>query len=74
MPAASLPLPPLSRQAERLIELGVHQLAGMSAAELRAAVDGADSDNADSRGHQHPPATAHRSEAAATARAGRKYA
>ena len=46
MPAASPPLPPLSRQAERLIELGVHQLAGMSAAELCAAVDGADSDNA----------------------------
>ncbi|MFJ8645920.1 DUF5701 family protein [Streptomyces sp. NPDC093546] len=30
------PLPPLTAQAERLIELGVHELAGMSAGELRA--------------------------------------
>jgi hypothetical protein len=39
------PLPPLSKQAERLIELGVHELAGLSATELRAAagVDSGDS-------------------------------
>jgi hypothetical protein len=31
-------IPELSQQAERLIELGVHELAGLSAAELRTAV------------------------------------
>lgn len=31
------PLPPLEEQAERLIELGVHQLAGISAEDIRAA-------------------------------------
>ncbi|MGC4997858.1 MULTISPECIES: DUF5701 family protein [unclassified Streptomyces] len=31
---------PLSTQAERLIELGVHEIAGLSAAEVRAAVEG----------------------------------
>ncbi|WP_030773387.1 DUF5701 family protein [Streptomyces sp. NRRL F-2664] len=33
---ALTPLPPLSAQAERLIELGVHELAGMTADDLRA--------------------------------------
>ncbi len=52
MPAASplaapaAPAAPAKQTAKRLIEFGVHQLAGMSAAELRVAVDGADSDNA----------------------------
>ncbi|QES46645.1 hypothetical protein DEJ50_01035 [Streptomyces venezuelae] len=32
------PLPPLATQAERLIELGVHELAGMAADELRTFV------------------------------------
>ncbi|MFF8651047.1 DUF5701 family protein [Streptomyces griseoluteus] len=32
---------PLSTQAERLIELGVHEIAGLPAAEVRAAVQGA---------------------------------
>ncbi|MER7515065.1 DUF5701 family protein [Streptomyces sp. NPDC126499] len=35
------PLPPLTAQAERLIELGVHELAGLSAEELRAFTEGA---------------------------------
>jgi hypothetical protein len=39
------PLPSLNRQAERLIELGVHDIARMPAAELRSAVDRADSDD-----------------------------
>ncbi|WP_030961129.1 DUF5701 family protein [Streptomyces sp. NRRL S-378] len=34
--AAVTPLPPLASQAERLIELGVHELAGMTADDLRA--------------------------------------
>ncbi|MFH9006094.1 DUF5701 family protein [Streptomyces afghaniensis] len=35
-PSTVLPaLPPLSAQAERLIELGVHEIAGLSAAEIR---------------------------------------
>ncbi|MGW0932769.1 DUF5701 family protein [Streptomyces sp. NPDC002644] len=33
---SSLPLPTLAAQAERLIELGVHDIAGLSAAEIRA--------------------------------------
>ncbi|MEU9093241.1 DUF5701 family protein [Streptomyces sp. NPDC048428] len=33
--AALPPLPPLSAQAETLIELGVHEIAGLSAAEIR---------------------------------------
>ncbi|MEU2393750.1 DUF5701 family protein [Streptomyces sp. NPDC007369] len=41
---AVTPLPSLAAQAERLIELGVHELARMSAAELRAFADGADGD------------------------------
>ncbi|MFF9393330.1 DUF5701 family protein [Streptomyces griseoluteus] len=32
---------PVSTQAERLIELGVHEIAGLSAAEVRAAAEGA---------------------------------
>ncbi|WP_394428231.1 DUF5701 family protein [Streptomyces sp. SGAir0957] len=35
------PLPPLATQAERLIELGVHDLAGLSADELRAFAESA---------------------------------
>ncbi|MEU7279038.1 DUF5701 family protein [Streptomyces sp. NPDC045431] len=35
------PLPPLTAQAERLIELGVHELAGLSPEELRAYAEGA---------------------------------
>ncbi|MEU9144558.1 DUF5701 family protein [Streptomyces sp. NPDC048349] len=40
---STLPLPPLAAQAERLIELGVHEIAGMSADELRTFAEGADS-------------------------------
>ncbi|MFF4141931.1 DUF5701 family protein [Streptomyces sp. NPDC001698] len=39
---AVTPLPPLAAQAERLIELGVPELAGISAAELRAFAEGAE--------------------------------
>jgi hypothetical protein len=39
---AVTPLPPLAVQAERLIELGVPELAGISAAELRAFAEGAE--------------------------------
>lgn len=40
-------LPTLTQQAERLIMLGVHEIAGLSAPQLRAAVDGElDSDDA----------------------------
>jgi hypothetical protein len=43
MPSTSTTLPPLSTQAERLIALGVHELAGLPAAELLARVtDGGD--------------------------------
>ncbi|KUM70153.1 DUF5701 family protein [Streptomyces curacoi] len=35
-------LPPLSAQAERLVELGVHESAGLSAAELRAWAEAAE--------------------------------
>lgn len=46
--AAALPaLPPLSTQAETLIELGVHEIAGLSADEIRAfakAAEGGDGD------------------------------
>ncbi|MEU6084360.1 DUF5701 family protein [Streptomyces sp. NPDC047108] len=42
-PATPLPvLPSLSRQAERLIETGVHEIAGLSAAELRAFAESAE--------------------------------
>lgn len=40
MPATVQTVPELSRQAERLIELGVHEIGGLSATELRAAVAG----------------------------------
>lgn len=43
--AADTALPPVSEQAERLIELGVHELAELSATELRAAADDELSDN-----------------------------
>ncbi|MGW4383939.1 DUF5701 family protein [Kitasatospora sp. NPDC004531] len=36
VPTVRFVLPPLAAQAERLIELGVHELAGLSAADLRA--------------------------------------
>jgi Family of unknown function (DUF5701) len=39
-------LPPLSEQAERLIDLGAHKIGGLSAGELRAAADGPKSDDA----------------------------
>ncbi|MGH3628157.1 MAG: DUF5701 family protein, partial [Sciscionella sp.] len=38
MPAAVQSLPGLGQQVERLIALGVHEIGGLSAAELRAAV------------------------------------
>lgn len=38
VPATLQTVPELSRQAERLIELGVHEIGGLSATELRAAV------------------------------------
>lgn len=38
MPAGGFAVPELGRQAERLIALGAHELGGLSAAELRAAV------------------------------------
>ncbi|MFE0701134.1 DUF5701 family protein [Streptomyces sp. NPDC058872] len=44
---ALAPLPPLTAQAERLIELGVHELAGISAAALRAFAEGAHGDTGD---------------------------
>lgn len=37
MPAVAAALPPLSAQAERLITLGVHEIAGLTAAEIRTA-------------------------------------
>ncbi|MFE7094250.1 DUF5701 family protein [Streptomyces erythrochromogenes] len=44
--ATAIPLPTLASQAERLIELGVHELAGMSAEDLRSfATDNNDADN-----------------------------
>lgn len=39
MISAAPSLPPLSAQAERLISLGVHEIAGLTAAEVRAAAD-----------------------------------
>ncbi|MGW0391007.1 DUF5701 family protein [Streptomyces sp. NPDC003042] len=39
--ATATTLPPLTTQAERLIELGVHELAGLTATELRAFAAGA---------------------------------
>jgi hypothetical protein len=41
-----VPLPSLSEQAERLIELGVHHLAGLRAAQIRAAATTADAQGA----------------------------
>lgn len=41
-PSTVTPLPPLAAQAERLIELGVHELAGITADDVRAFVAGAD--------------------------------
>ncbi|WP_329619203.1 DUF5701 family protein [Streptomyces sp. NBC_01255] len=44
-PTATVPpLPPLAAQAERLIELGVHEIAGVSADALRAFAAGAGAD------------------------------
>ena len=44
-PTATVPsLPPLAAQAERLIELGVHEIAGLSADALRAFAAAADAD------------------------------
>lgn len=49
---SSLPtLPPLATQAEHLIDLGVHQLAGMPADSLRAFAQ--DADRTDSHAHAH---------------------
>lgn len=46
MPAALQTLPPLSAQAERLIDRGAHAIGGFSAAELRTAAGRIDSDAA----------------------------
>jgi Family of unknown function (DUF5701) len=46
VPGALPSLPPLSDQAGRLIELGAHQIGGLSAAGLRAAAMGAEPRNA----------------------------
>lgn len=46
MPTALQSLPTLTEQADRLIKLGLHQAGGFSAAELRAAVGEAASDDA----------------------------
>jgi hypothetical protein len=46
VPGALPVLPPLSDQAGRLIELGAHQIGGLSAAGLRAAAMGAEPRNA----------------------------
>lgn len=45
------PLPSIAAQAERLIELGVHELAGMTAEELRAFAEGIGSGEGDREGH-----------------------
>ncbi|MDN3296793.1 DUF5701 family protein [Streptomyces ficellus] len=47
-------LPPLITQAEHLIELGVHELAGMPAAELRAFAEGAGGGDSDVLLAVHP--------------------
>ena len=46
MPGALLVLPSLSDQAGQLIELGAHEIGGFSAAELRSAAMGTESENA----------------------------
>jgi hypothetical protein len=46
VPAALQTLPPLSAQAERLIDRGAHEIGGFSAAELRTAAGRIDSDAA----------------------------
>lgn len=59
MPAAFPTVPGLSQQAERLIALGVHEIGGLSASELRAAA--AEPEDADALLVIHPdraPATA----------------
>ncbi|GAA2568109.1 MULTISPECIES: DUF5701 family protein [Streptomyces] len=48
------PLPSLAAQAERLIELGVHELAGISADELRAFADRAGGGDGDALLAVHP--------------------
>ncbi|MGW7429831.1 DUF5701 family protein [Streptomyces sp. NPDC054861] len=48
------PLPPLAAQAERLIELGVHELAGIPADELRAFAEGAGAAREDALLAVHP--------------------
>lgn len=55
MPATQLTLPTLSEQAERLIALGVHEVAGLSASELRASA--AEPQDADSLLVIHPDRT-----------------
>ncbi|GGT80627.1 MULTISPECIES: DUF5701 family protein [Streptomyces] len=52
--AAVPPLPPLAAQAERLIELGVHELAGIPADELRAFAANAGSEDSDALLAVHP--------------------
>ncbi len=52
MPAAVQTVPGLSQQVERLIALGVHEIGGLSAAELRAAV--AEPEDADALLVIHP--------------------
>ncbi|MFF8280844.1 DUF5701 family protein [Streptomyces lateritius] len=52
--AAVPPLPPLAAQAERLIELGVHELAGIPADELRAFAANAGGEDSDALLAVHP--------------------
>ncbi|MFE5481297.1 DUF5701 family protein [Streptomyces sp. NPDC056527] len=53
-PPTVTPLPPLDAQAERLIELGVHELAGIPADELRAFAEGAGAVDGDALLAVHP--------------------
>ncbi|MFE6623763.1 DUF5701 family protein [Streptomyces sp. NPDC008086] len=48
------PLPPLPAQADHLISLGVHELAGIPAAELRAFAEGSHADDGDALLAVHP--------------------
>jgi hypothetical protein len=52
--AALPPLPPLATQAEHLIALGVHELAGIPAEELRSFAEGAGGGDGDSLLAVHP--------------------
>ncbi len=54
MPTAVQTVPGLSQQVERLIALGVHEIGGLSASELRAAVAEPEPEDADSLLVIHP--------------------